>query len=195
MSVAGHLPTTSRNLPEDLYGHFDIRPTPDGGKQYSLPHTLAETVRSRASQPSILMCVAATALATPFIWPETDKGAPLAMTWLYSGIVFFLLHGLVVIGISGDALLSGKRKVTRITIREDGLIWNDSRFFASDDIWRISYGTVTAPETPEETLIPRFAVSVGTQVIVLADNIDIMAGTLFAQRFAQDIRRYWHRHN
>ncbi len=54
---SGHIPDAPRQLPAVLYGQFDIRTTPDGGRQYSLPHTLGASVIARTTQPRVLLAI------------------------------------------------------------------------------------------------------------------------------------------
>ncbi len=190
-----HLPDDRRHLPSDLYGTFDIQPTPDGGKRYSLPHTLGTSVLDFAARSRVLAGVAALALVWPALSPERDPGSPLGVYWLYALLMFFLLHGLLALALSLALLVSGWRKTTRITIRADGLILDDAGFYPAEHIWAIGYGTTTNEGKIDETFEPCITIQIGTHRILLADGIEVEAGRLFMRLFSEDARHYWARHN
>ena len=190
-----HIPDGDRHLPADLYGTFDIQPTPDGGKRYSLPHTLGNSVLAYVTQSRMLASIAAVALLCPLIAPENNAGSPLSIYWLYAPLMFFLLHGLCALAVLTALLVSGRRKVTRITIRADGLILDDVSFYPAEHIWGIGYGTTINEGQSGETFVPRITIQVGTNPIILADGIEVEAGRLFMRLYSDDARRYWSRHN
>ena len=65
--------------------------------------------------------VAAAAVIWPFVFPERELNSPLSATWVYTLLIFFLLHGLAALGVAIVLLVTGLRTITRITIRPDGL--------------------------------------------------------------------------
>ncbi len=192
---SGHIPDAPRQLPAALYGQFDIRTTPDGGRQYSLPHTLGASVIARTTQPRMMLAIGVIAAAWPIIFPERDAGAPLASNWIYIPLMFLLLHGIVAFAVAIAALITGTRKITRITIREDGLILDDATFYAAAHLWMIGYGVTTNEGKPDEVFAPKITIQVGTNVITLADGLEVEPAKLFMRLFGEDTRRYWHRHN
>ena len=131
----------------------------------------------------------------PVIFPERDAGSPLASYWLYAMLMFFLLHGAMTVVVAIAALITGLRKITRITIRPDGLILNDASFYAAEHIWMISYGITSNEGKPDELFEPKITVQVGTHVVTLADGLEVGPAKLFMRLFSEDTRRYWHRHN
>ncbi len=190
-----HVPLPPRHLPAALYGKFDIQPLPDGSKRYSLPHTLGGSVLAFVTRPKIVISVAVTAMVWPVLFPETESGSPLTVTWLYTLLVFFLLQGLLALGVIAALLVTGLRKVTRITIRPDGLVLDDVHFFAADHIWSIGYCVTTNAGKPDETFAPLISIQVGTSRITLAEGVEVEAGRLFMRLFEEDTRHYWARHN
>lgn len=192
---SAHIPAEQRHLPADLYGTFDIQPTPDGGKRYSLPHTLGASVLAYVMRSRVLACAAALALLAPALAPERDVGSPLNVYWLYALLIFFLSHGLIAVAVSLTLLVTGRRKITRITIRADGLILDDVGFYPAEHIWAIGYGTTSNEGKSDETFEPRITIQIGTRPIVLADGIEVEAGRLFMRLFSDDARHYWSRHN
>ena len=196
MSIApSHIPSTKRHLPADFYGRFDIKITADGGKQYSLPHTLGATVLAITTTRKMLLSMGGAALLCAIVFPSRNPNSPLADTWIYIVLVFFPIHASAALAVSVAALVTGMRKVTRITIREDGLIWNDQKFFPAGDIWMIGYGFTDNKGKADETFAPKIEIQLGTQTITLADGLDVTAAKLFERLFSDDTRRYWHRHN
>ena len=195
MHEAPSIPVTGRNLPADLYGHFDIRVTDDGSKQYSLPHTLGATVLALTSGRNAMLSVGVLAVIIAIISPVEDPQSPLTRTWLYVGLLFLLLHLVAAALVMLFALITGTRKLTRISIREDGLVWNDHHFFPVEHIWSTGYGTTTNEGKPNEVFEPLVTVQIGTQKIVLAEGLEVASAQLFMRLFSDDVRRYWHRHN
>ena len=192
---SGHIPDVARHLPADLYGRFDIRTTPDGGRQYSLPHTLGASVIGITTKPRVLLIVGGVSVMWPIMFPESDASSPLAANFFYVTLMFFLLHGIVAIMVAIAALATGIRKITRITIREDGLILNDASFYPSEHIWMIGYGVTSNAGKPGETFTPKIEIQFGTTKIVLAEGLEVEPAKLFMRLFTEDNRRYWHRHN
>jgi len=190
-----HIPARSRSMPESYYGRFDIKTTDDGSKQYSLPHTLGATIMELATGRVVLLAAAAIAWPCASIFPVKDDSSPLATTWVYAAFLFLGLHAAVTTLIALTAVLTGWRKVTRLTIRADGLIWNDHHFFPAHHIWRICYGTTTNADKPNAVFTPKIEIQVGVATIVLADGLDVPSAQLFERLFREDTRRYWHRHN
>ncbi len=190
-----HLPEVPRHLPADLYGHFDIQHTPDGGKRYSLPHTLGASVMAFAMRAKVVLGVAALAIIWPALFPEREAGSPLSVTWLYIVLVFFLLHGMLALGVTAAFIITGLRKITRITIRPDGLILDDVSFFAADHIWVVGYGVTSNEGKADEAFEPHITIQVGTNRITLAEGVEAEAGKLFMRLFQEDTRHYWARHN
>jgi hypothetical protein len=190
-----HIPAAERHLPADYYGRFDIKNTADGGKQYSLPHTLGATVLAVTTGRKTLLAVLGLAVVCAFVFPAREPHSPLADTWVYSALVFFPLHALVAFTVALIALITGMRKLTRITIREDGLIWNDRNFFPASHIWMVSFGNTSNKGTPDEEIHSKLEIQVGTQMITLADGLEKAPAQLFERLFTDDTRRYWHRHN
>ncbi len=195
MNEAPSIPDSGRNLPADLYGRFDICVTDDGSKQYSLPHTLGATVLALMSGRKAMLCVGALAAIIAIISPVSDPQSPLMRTWLYIALLFLLLHLVGAAFVMLFALITGTRKLTRISIREDGLVWNDNHFFPVEHIWSTGYGTTTNEGKPDEVFEPLVTVQIGTQKIVLAEGLDVASAKLFMRLFSDDVRRYWHRHN
>lgn len=190
-----HVPDVPRHLPAHLYGPFDIRGTPDGGRQYSLPHTLASSVMMVTTKPRTLAVLTVVAFARSIVVPVQDVTSPLSATWLHVMLVFLLLHLLAAIAVAIALLISGVRTVTRITIRPDGLILNDASFYAAEDIWLIGYGVTLNAGKPDETFTPKITLQVGTHLVTIADGLDVQSAKLFMRLFEEDTRRYWHRHN
>ncbi len=183
-------PADARNLPEDYYGGFDVRPTPDGGKRYRLPHTLYGTVMAIVTGVKALAVVAGLTggIAVSF-------GIPISSNWLGTAIVFLAVHAALAILVTLWALLTGYRCATFITIRPDGLVWNDRAFFSARHIWMIHYGTTTNEGKASEVFEPLLEIQVGTKTVLLADNLDPVAAKMFMHLFRDDTRRYWHGHN
>ena len=129
MNEAPSIPDSGRNLPSDFYDRFDICVTDDGSKQYSLPHTLGATVLALMSGLKAMLCVGALAAIIAIISPVSDPQSPLTRTWLYIALLFLLLHLVGATFVMLFALITGTRKLTKISIREDGLVWNDHHFF------------------------------------------------------------------
>lgn len=190
-----HIPETGRNLPADLYDLFDSRTTPDGGRQYSLPHTLASTVVAMTTKPRMLIAVAAAGVACALVLPAGEPGSPLSSFSFTAMLIASLAHALGALVMSIAALVTGTRKVTRITIRSDGLILNDATFYATEHVWAIHYGETSNAGKADEAFHPKIRIQVGTQTITLAEGLQADSAKLFMQLFEQDTRRYWHRHN
>lgn len=184
-----------RNLPADLYGRFDIRMTEDGGKQYTLPHTLSETVMTFITRPRVVGAILLVAIIVPVLFPERDADAPLACFWLYATLTFFLAHGASALAVMAGLLVTGIRKVTRIAIRADGLILNDASFYPAEHIWVVGYGVTSNEGKPDEAFQPHIAIQVGMNRITLAEGVEVEAGKLFMRLFSDDTRQYWARHN
>lgn len=189
-----HLPATDRHLPVRTYGGFDIRWTQDGGQQFSLPHTAWGTVAGIIMRKPAVVGTLSVALICAVVFPA-DPASPMARLWVYVILVFFPLHALVAFAVSIGVLVSGVRQVTRITIREDGLIWNDQHFFEAEHIREIGYGITSDEGKATESFTPKIEIQVGLQRIVLADDVDPAAGKLFMRLFSEQTRHYWHRHN
>jgi hypothetical protein len=189
----GHLPAAPRHLPKSYYGAFDVQPTPDGGKRYSLPHTLWHTMLATTTTPFALLALLPTAalIAQRLAGPERSF-TDLAMMTAFA---YCPVHAAAAAVVGLVAAVTGLRTVTRLTIRADGLIWNDTGFFPAAHLWMISYGTTHAPNTPKERFEPKIEIQIGTQTITLAEGLDVTATRLFQRLFQEDIRRYWHRHN
>ncbi len=192
---SSHVPDDRRHLPFDLYGHFDIRSTPDGGRQYSLPHTLGASVLAFSTKSRVLSGVLVAAVIWTIAVPEQNASSPLALHWIYVPLMFALLHLLLTIVVAAAALLTGLRKITRITIRQDGLILNDASFYAAGDVWMIGYGVTSNAGKADEVFVPKITVQVGVNVLTLADGLEAQPAKLFMRLFQDDTRRYWHRHN
>jgi hypothetical protein len=187
--------TQQRNLAERLYGGFDVMQLADGAKRYSLPHTLGGTVLARTTTARVLLPLTGLALALLLIY------APFGPMRVSFGSLFLLaltvlpLHAIVALAALITFAITGERAVTHITIRPDGLVWQDRHFFAASDIWSIGYGLSSNQGKADETFEPKIEIQVGTRTIVLADNVDPIAGKLFMRLFGEDTRRYWHGHN
>lgn len=193
--IAGtHLPEMERNLPAVLYGRYDNRSTLDGGQQFSLPHTVWGTVTGLITRPHIVAATLGVALFCALVFPA-DPASLMARIWVYVVVMFFPLHALVATVVWIGVLITGVRQITRVTIREDGLIWNDTHFFEAEHIHWISYGITSDEGKSTETFTPKFQIQVGLQTIVIADDIDPAAGKLFMRLFSEQTRHYWHRHN
>jgi hypothetical protein len=183
-------PTNNRHLPEHFYGGFDIRQLADGSKRYRLPHTLKGSVMQIVTGAPVMGMVAAvTAIAVLAL------GVPVEPFWFGAAVAFLALHAAVTVPITLWALITGYRCATFITIRPDGLVWNDAKFFAAVHIWLIGYGITSREGKPDETFEPRIEIQVGTRTVLLAEDVDPTAGKMFMRLFSEDTRRYWHGHN
>ena len=189
--MAGEVhPAESRNLPEDYYGGFDVRQMPDSSKRYRLPHTLYGTVMPLVTGAAVLgVVVLVTGAAVMTL------GVPIEPAWFGSAVAFVGLHAAMTILVTLWALLTGYRRQTFITIRADGLVWNDKHFFPASHIWSIGYGTTTNGGKPDESFEPLIEIQVGVKTVVLADHLDAAAGKMFEHFFRNDTRRYWYGHN
>ena len=183
-------PSDSRNLPEVFYGGFDVRQMPDGSKRYRLPHTLYGTVMAIVmSVQGIIVIAVITAVAVMTL------GVPVEPVWFGSAIAFLGFHAMSMLLVLLWALITGYRCATYIAIRPDGLVWNDRKFFAAAHIWVIGYGTTSNTGRPDEEFEPLIEIQLGTRRIVLAEDLDPVAGKMFMRLFEDDTRRYWHGHN
>ena len=183
-------PAEDRNLPEDFYGGFDVRQMSDGGKRYRLPHTLFGTVMALVLSRSVLVPVAIATVMLTF-----GLGVPVEPDW-FGGIVTALAcHAIATVMVTFWALLTGYRCATFITIRADGLVWNDHAFFPASHILMISYGTTFNTGKPDERFEPLLSIQLGVKTVVLAEHLEPAAGKLFEHLFRDDTRRYWHGHN
>ena len=142
-----------------------------------------------------MLSVSVLAVIIAIISPVEDPQSPLTRTWLYVGLLFLLLHLVAAALVMLFALITGTRKLTRISIREDGLVWNDHHFFPVEHIWSTGYGTTMNEGKPNEEFEPLVTVQIGTQKIVLAEGLEVASAQLFMRLFSDDVRRYWHRHN
>lgn len=183
-----------RNLPAAAYGHFDIRVTEDG-KEFSTPHTLGATALSIMSERKALVGVTATAIVLTLANPITEANSPLYRYWLYLALTFLLVHLICTFAVLVFAAVTGIRKVTRLTIREDGLVWNRTHFFPVEHIWGVGYGTTIDEGKASEVYEPLITIDLGVHKIVLAEGLDVPSAALFKRVFSDDVRRYWHRHN
>lgn len=190
-----HIPSPERQMPADFYGRFDIKTTPDGGKQYSIPHTLNNTAKSIATSPAVVVAAIAGAAAYHGLGPIVEHGSPLGIAWLHVSLLTVLVLSAIWLAALLLAAITGKRKMTRVTIREDGLIINDAHHFQADHIWDVSFGITHNKDKPEESVTPFFEITLGTKKLMIADGIDLNASLLFERLLRADIRRYWHRHN
>lgn len=187
--------TPARNLPERLYGGFDVAQLADGSKRYALPHTLGATVLARTTTTGMLVSVVLVAAILQVLV------APFGTLRLSLGSLFFVLltalpvHAIVAVVMLVVCAVTGRRAVTHITIRPDGLVWNDAHFYPAGDIWEIGYGSTYNAGKVDEAFTPHIEIQVGAQRISLADGIDPTAGRLFQRFFSEDTRRYWHGHN
>lgn len=188
-----HVPAMARNLPKRFYGRFDIRPTPDGGVQYSLPHTIGTSTLHAATRPVVILALVAAVIAIATQLAAPDHGTTL--TVLHWGLTFLGLHGIVALLVMIGLLCSGWRLVTRVTIREDGLIIDDQLFFDAQYIHRIGYGATWQAGQPDELFVPRFEIDLGTTTVIIAEGLEVAAAKLFEHRFRDDVRRYFHGHN
>jgi hypothetical protein len=195
MMKQAHIPHRSRHLPSDLYGHFDIQATPDGGKRYTLPHTIRESALAFASRRHIFVPIVVLALLWPIAFPEREAGSPLTNYWLHAALAFALAHGVATTVTALVLKVSGLRQVTRITIRPDGLILDDVHFFAADHIWAVGYGDTENEGKADERFTPEITIQVGTNKLILATGVEVEAGRLFMRLFSEDTRHYWSRHN
>lgn len=187
--------TPSRFLPEDYYGRFDISTTEDGGKRYALPHTFGATVLALTTGRRALLATSLVACLFPALFPVTTPGSPLANPVTYALLSFFPMIGIAAAIIAVVVLVTGTRKLTRITIREDGLIWNDQHFYPALHIWSIGYGVTSKAGKPDESFTPKIEIQVGVETITLAEGLEVAPAKLFMRLFGDDTRRYWHRHN
>lgn len=196
MSAPSHIPSPGANLPPSLYGQFDIKPTPDGGKRYVLPHNFTYSVMHALTRPAVIVgCMVIGFLAT-FYFLRDIPFVPLLHRLGFAaafGALFILMLSIPVM-LYCD--LFGKRAVSTITIRSDGLILNDTSFFPAAHIHEICYGVTTSYKDgrPAE-FAPKVEIQVGMAWITLADKLEQEAGRLFERRFREDTRRYWHHHN
>lgn len=190
-----HIPSPERQMPADFYGRFDIKTTPDGGKQYAIPHTLVNTATSIATSPAVVGAAIAGAIICDQLWPVVERGSPLSTGWLHVSLITLLALSAVWFAVLIGAVVTGHRKMTRVTIREDGLIINDAHHFHADHIWDVSFGITHNKDKPEESVTPFFEITLGTKKLKLAEGIDLNASLLFERLMREDIRRYWHRHN
>ena len=179
-----------RALPEDYYGGFDVRQLADGGKRYRLPHTLFGTVMPLIMDTRRLgMVLIATVIATIVL------GTPAEPIWFGAILTFLGLHATMAIVVTLWAAITGYRRPSFITIRADGLVWNDEHFFPASHIWLVGYGTTYCAGKPDESFEPLITLQVGVKTIVLVDHLDPASGKMFAHLFKNDTRRYWHGHN
>ena len=93
------------------------------------------------------------------------------------------------------ALLTGFRCSTSITIRADGLVWNDRAFFPASHVLMISYGTTSNTGKPGERFEPLLQIQLGVKTVLLAEYLEPVSAKLFEHLFRDDTRRYWHGHN
>ena len=183
-------PAESRNLPEDFYGGFDVRQMPDGGKRYRLPHTLFGTVMALVLSRTVLVPVLiATAVLTVLC------GVPVEPGWCGMIVTVLACHAAAAVVVTFWALLTGYRCATFITIRADGMVWNDRAFFPASHILMISYGTTFNTGKPDERFEPLLSIQLGVKTVVLAEHLEPASGKLFEHLFRDDTRRYWHGHN
>jgi hypothetical protein len=194
-NTSHHKPAASRFLPEDYYGRFDISNTADGGKRYALPHTFGATVLALTTGRRALLATSLVACLFPALFPVTTPGSPLANPVTYALLSFFPMIGIAAVIIAVVVLLTGTRKLTRLTIREDGLIWNDQHFYPALHIWSIRYGVIHNAGKPDESFTPKIEIQVGVETITLAEGLEVAPAKLFMRLFGDDTRRYWHRHN
>lgn len=180
----------TRTLPEDYYGGFDVRQLADGGKRYRLPHTLFGTVMPLIMDARRLgMILVATVVATLVL------GVPAEPILFGVCLTYLALHAAMAIAVTLWAAITGYRRPSFITIRADGLVWNDAHFFPASHIWMIGYGTVISAGKPDESYEPLITLQLGVKTIVLVDHLDAASGKMFAHLFKNDTRRYWHGHN
>ncbi len=180
----------SRNLPEVFYGGFDVRQMADGSKRYRLPHTLYGTV-----MPLVMGALGLAIIAAITALTVMALGVPVEPVWFGSTIAFLAIHAAITLLITLWALVTGYRRPTFIAIRPDGLVWNECKFFAAAHIWVIGYGTTSNKGRPDEEFEPLLEIQVGTKRVVLAEDLDPVAGKMFMRLFEEDTRRYWHGHN
>ena len=183
-------PTEVRNLPEDFYGGFDVRQMPDGGKRYRLPHTLFGTVMPLVMSRSVVVPVLIFAAVLMQLC-----GVPVEPNWVGVTVTLLACHGTATVLGTLWALLAGYRRPTFITIRADGLVWDDRAFFPASHILMISYGTTFNTGKIDERFEPLLSIQLGVKTVVLAEHLDPTAGKLFQHLFSDDTRRYWHGHN
>ena len=174
------------NLPPEFYDGYDVRLMPDGGKEYTLPHTLYGTVLALVTTGAALVVVAAVTLATT----ASDGFTFWNLLLHYIGV-----HLAAAFTVMLWALVTGYRCVTRIAIREDGIVWNGDTFFSVRHIREISYGRSCKGDYGDEIFEPLVTIQLGVKTIVLADHLEPVAAKLFMRDFEYDIRRYWYRHN
>ncbi len=180
----------ARTLPEDYYGGFDVKPTPDGGKRYRLPHTLFGTVMPMITDANRLGMVL---IATLFL--TIVLGAPADPFWFGACLTYLALHAGMAIVATLWAAITGYRRPSFITIRADGLVWNDAHFFPASHIWMVGYGITSREGKPDESFAPLITLQVGTKSVVLVEHLDEEAGKMFHHLFPNDTRRFWHGHN
>ena len=183
-----------RNLPAADYGHFDIRMTEDG-KEFSTPHTLGATALSIMSERKALVAVASLCFVITLSNPIKEPNSLLNRYWLYLALTFLLVHLICTFTVLVFTAATGIRKVTRLTIREDGLVWNRTHFFPVEHIWGVGYGTTFDEGKASEVYKPLITIVLGVHKIVLAEGLDVPSAALFKRVFSDDIRRYWHRHH
>lgn len=187
--------TRPRNLRSEWYGAFDMWPTEDGGKAYRLPHTLARSAIETTITPSalLLLIMAATAFAAghPFINADPRAASLLVNT----GLAFIPLQVAAALASAAVCFITGYRTGVTIKIDTLGLTLDDAAFFPREHLWRIRYGTTSHEGTDAEVFTPKVEIQIGTQIVVLGDDLEPVAGHLFMRLFQSDIRTYWHQHD
>ena len=184
------VPAEGRNLPENYYGGFDVRQTPDGGKRYRLPHTLFGTVMALVMGSTVLLSVFGATAALSLVC-----GVPVEPDWFGAIVTLLACHATATVAVTFWALLAGFRCSTSITIRADGLVWNDRAFFPASHVLMISYGTTFNTGKPDERFEPLLSIQLGVKTVLLAEYLEPVPAKLFEHLFRDDTRRYWHGHN
>ena len=163
---------------------------PDGGKRFRLPHTLFGTVMPLVTGANVMAWVFITTFVlTLFV------GVPVEPVLVGGVVTLLACHAAATVLITLWALLTGYRRPTFITIRADGLVWNDHSFFPASHILLISYGTTFNTGKIDERFEPLLSIQLGVKTVVLAEYLEPAAGKLFQHLFSDDTRRYWHGHN
>lgn len=195
--IAAHRSLIKRNLPKEYYGAFDVRPTQDGGKEYLLPHTLDYTAMILMTHSISLVALSVAALwaflLTHHYWlPNHIRAFLLTPERLSLGAAMYfpVVVILTVMAVMFVSWLVDFRITKSITIRDDGLIIDNDKFYPAQHVLEVIYN-----DTKDGKARYIFDIELGVHHVELATDLEEPAALIFQAMFSNDLRRYWYRHN
>lgn len=184
-----------RNLPQDIYGRLDVRPTSTGGIEFAVPLSPAESAANWLYY-SPFRVIAGVPLAF-FVLLGNRVEAVLEIRLLIAVLTYLILQVLMLGLLRLYAILSDNRFVQFVEVRPDGLTINRCLFFDRRHIhkWEWWRKDIAPDGNDDGDTAYSFEILYGARRIVVFHDIDPDAAPLLATWFESTTRRVWAREN